>query len=150
MTWAQGHGSWVLRTLSEFALKENSWNAQAFFFVHRLTKHILIHHFFITCVRKEPSQEFCKASRSTMLTVSITLLRLRCSVKRRARVGAVLKRTLFFTITEIPMLKFIEGFILESNTLLLPILHPNRNLQLNNLIKKVLRTTWSTATLTSY
>jgi hypothetical protein len=62
----QGCRAWVLWRLSKFALKENPWHTQAFFFIHCLSKHILIHHFFITRVHKELSQEFCKTTRSSL------------------------------------------------------------------------------------
>lgn len=71
VTQAPCHMSLVLWRLSEFALKENSRHTQAFFFIHRLTKHILVHHFFITCVYKELGQEFCKTGRSTALSMGI-------------------------------------------------------------------------------
>lgn len=84
VTQAQCHRSWVLWRLSEFALKENSWHTQTFFFIHRLTKHIFIHHFFITCVQKEPSQELWKTSRSTR--VRVVAFHLLCGgVRRRTR-----------------------------------------------------------------
>lgn len=44
---------WALRRLAEFALKKDSWHTQAFFLIHRLSKHILVQHFFVTRVCEE-------------------------------------------------------------------------------------------------
>lgn len=68
-----GNRSLGILRLSELALKENPRHTQSFFFIHRLTKHILIHLFFVTCVQKEPRQEFWKTSRSAALAVWMAL-----------------------------------------------------------------------------
>ena len=72
MAQVQGNRNWGLLRLSKLALKENPRHTQSFFFIHRLTKHILIHLFFVTCVQKEPRQEFWK-TRSPVLAVWMPL-----------------------------------------------------------------------------
>lgn len=75
LTHTQYHSSWTLWRLLEFALKENSWHTQAFFFIHCFPKDILVHHFFITCVHEELGQEFCKTCRSTTLDICFAVMR---------------------------------------------------------------------------
>ena len=76
---AQDHRRWILRRLLKFALKENSRHTQAFFFIHRLSKHILVYHFFITCVHKELGQECCKTSINQQCSKVLITLHLLCS-----------------------------------------------------------------------